>query len=86
MEIKTFEDARKAGLDVFTFANNDAGEAARLAHTVAARVLNRSVVEFTETIAGTTLLCLGVGPRPDSGKIAKYVKNRKTAREFIQGE
>jgi hypothetical protein len=55
----------------------------RIAHPEWAKVKQDYTLEPTVNIL---LPCLAVGPRPDSGKIAKYVKNRKTAREFIQGE
>jgi hypothetical protein len=90
----TFEEAKKLNLDVFTFANNEVGEAGRAKFAAVLVLSGRTVVTFEEVVHAVTLRCLAVGPRPDAGEISKHMKeNRKrlnekqqTARDFIQGE
>lgn len=74
-EPMTFDRAHKLHLDVFSFAHN--ARASRTAYAAGTRAQGRETTEFEEIVAGFKLLCLAVGPRPDSGNIARSMKRRK---------
>jgi hypothetical protein len=63
-------------LDTYTFANNETGEAQRAS---LARMMSEAGrnVELGEEQSVVTLLTLKVGPRPESGEIAKAMKARR---------
>jgi len=91
----TFEEAKKLNLDVFTFANNEVGEAGRAKFAAVLVLSGRTVVTFEEVVHAVTLRCLAVGPRPQSAvelanrKLDKELNAKqkaRNAREFIQGE
>jgi hypothetical protein len=79
-------EAQEKYLDVYMFAAT--AERLQIAVAITARIAGREVHEFTDHIGTTEVRCVAVGPRPDAGKIAKDMKERrkKTVREFIQEE
>lgn len=62
-------------IDKFTFANDEAGKEQRKALACAMWEEGRTV-ELGEEKIVVTLLTLDAGPRPDSGKIAKAMKEQ----------
>ena len=79
----TLNEARQLNLDVYMF-HRESGFPEHVA--MAARLQHREVHVFTDHVGTTEVRCVAVGPRPDAGKIARDMKERrkKTVREFIQ--
>lgn len=75
----TFEQAKQNNLDVYTMPLRMRSE-----FVANMNAQGRACTEFEETVVGFILYAVAVGPRQDSGQIARAVKRHKTVREFIQ--